>query len=217
LSKIHNMLSKLHSIPPKALILLGFILVALVVSMGSARPGLSHPHVFLESEMRVELDRDGIKGLWHEWIFDEYQSAWIISQYAKDGSGEISGPELDRLYRETFDNLKAYDFFTWVVVGDETIAAGEIDHFSVKIRDNLAVYSFFIPLDISLGQNPEEVYILVYDETYFCHIFFPPEEVGFTGETWAWNIEYSFTKRPDMSFYFGMVTPEAVKLKLSPL
>ena len=140
---------------------MGIVLAAVALTLGFAGSGLSHPHVFLETEMQIELDSRGIKGLWQEWIFDEYQSAWIINQYDTDRSGEISGPELDRLYRETFDNLKNYDFFTWVVTGSQKIPARKIEHFSVRIKDGLAVYSFFVPFDIEIGPGKEEVFILV--------------------------------------------------------
>jgi len=185
--------------------------------VSSTGQALAHPHVFLETEIEIEFNEQGLKGVWQEWTFDEYQSSWIINQYNIDQEGEISSQELDRLYRETFENLKHYDFFTMVIVGDEKIPATEIEDFSVKIQDGLAIYSFFVPFDIQINQGKQELFILVYDESYFCQVFFPPEEIGFKGDTSSWEIDYTTQKKSDLTFYFGMVTPEAIKLSITPL
>ncbi len=167
--------------------------------------------------MQVELDEHGIKGVWQEWTFDEYQSAWIINQYNLDKTGSISDSELERLYNETFKNLKHHDFFTWILVDGEKIPATEITDFSVTVQDDLAIYSFFVPFELEINSDNLEVFILVYDESYFCHVFFPPEEIGFKGNTSSWVIDYTTQKKSNLTFYFGMITPEALKITLKPL
>jgi len=209
------MLSIIHGYTRWCLIVSGLLFLGLHVSpTGQA---LAHPHVFLETEIEIEFNEQGLKGIWQEWTFDEYQSSWIINQYNIDQEGEISSQELDRLYRETFENLKHYNFFTMVMVGDEKIPATKIENFSVKVKDGLAIYSFFVPFDMEINQDKQEVFILVYDETYFCHVFFPPDNIGFKGDLSSWEINYSTQKKSSLRFYFGMVTPEAIKLSIAPL
>ncbi len=197
------------------MMVLGLLLLGLHVS--STGQALAHPHVFLETEIEIEFNEQGLKGIWQEWTFDEYQSSWIINQYNFDQEGEISSQELDRLYQETFENLKHHDFFTRLMIDDEKIPATEIQHFSAKIKDGLAIYSFFVPFELEINQNQQEIFILVYDDSYFCQVFFPPEEIDFKGDTSSWKIDYTTQKKSELTFYFGMVTPEAIKLNITPL
>lgn len=178
--------------------------------------GLAHPHVFIESELEIELGEDGVKGLWHHWTFDEYFSAWIIEEFDQDQDGRISPQEAEKLYDEAFKNLKKFGFWTRVLNGDEDIPVDRLEEFSVEIKDNLATYSFFLPLDIPVTPDKEDVFILAYDEDYYCQIFFPPGDVGFRGNTSKWEVDYTTQKMPDLTYYFGFITPEAVRISLNP-
>ena len=191
------------------------VLTLLTLCLTFPGQAAAHPHVFVETEIKIELNDKGLKGLWQEWTYDEFQSSWIIDLYNVEEQGQLSEAELNRLYRETFANLKNHDFFTRIILDEEKIPATEIDNFQVDVKDGLVTYSFFVPFELEIDRNQQELFILVYDENFFCRVFFPPEEISFTGNTSAWEIEHTTQKKPDLTYYFGMVTPKAIRLTLT--
>lgn len=192
------------------------ILFTTILLVFSAPPQiLSHPHVFIEAEMEVEMDQEGIKGIWHHWTFDEYFSAWITDEYDTDKDGVFSPEETEKLYQEAFQNLKKFGFWTKVFNGDDEITIEVLEDFSVSLNNEAATYSFFLPLNIKLGSDPRDLYIAVYDEDFYCQIFYPPDEIIFKGEKEKWNLNYTTQKMPELTYYFGFMTPEAVKVTVS--
>lgn len=200
----------------KALLLPVIIILGVMALFAGAQTCLAHPHVFIESELEIELGEEGVKGLWHRWTFDEYFSAWIVDEYDTNKDGQFSPEETQKLYEEAFKNLKHYGFWTTVLKGNRDVPVTRIENFTVKMRDHQATYSFFIPLDIDFTPDSEDLFILVYDKDFYCQIFFPPAEISFTGEINRWNTEHTTQKMPELTYYFGFVTPVAVRVSLSP-
>ena len=193
------------------------LLTILILVFSVPKQAISHPHVFIETRMEVELDQEGIKGVWHHWTFDEYFSAWIIDEYDTNKDGVFSPEETQRLYQEAFQNLKKFGFWTRVFYGEKEIATDTLEDFSVSLQKQSATYSFFLPLNIKLSSDPQDIYIAVYDEDFYCHIFFPPGEVSFKDEKNKWNLNYTTQKMPELTYYFGFMTPVAVKITISEL
>jgi len=104
-------------------------------------PGFAHPHVFIDAGIEIELDEKGIKGVWHSWTYDEYYSAWFVSEYGPDKKGKFSDKKLKLIYEQTFMNLKYHGYLTRVLIDDKEIPVEKIEQFSVDIKDNRAVYS----------------------------------------------------------------------------
>lgn len=73
---------------------LAFIIAIFALLPWTAPTAWSHPHVFIEVRIEVELDARGIEGIWQHWTFDEYFSAWIIEEFDTDGDGKFSDEEL---------------------------------------------------------------------------------------------------------------------------
>ncbi len=196
----------------RIIIIMIFGIAALTLWAGSCP---AHPHVFIESEMDIELEAGGISGIWHHWTFDEYFSAWILEEYDQDNDGLFSPEETKKLYEEAFKNLKQYGFWTRILRGGSEIPVSRIENFTVEINDNMATYSFFVPLDMTVASE-SDIFIAVYDESFYCQIFFPPQDIGFKGELSAWEIDYTTQKMPELKYYFGFVTPVAIKLTIVP-
>jgi ABC-type uncharacterized transport system substrate-binding protein len=201
-------------------ILPGFLIIAfsgILLSILLIRPVGSHPHVFIETGLVVQLSDEGITGFWQHWAFDEYFSAWVIDDFDTDKDGKFSDEELKHVYEGTFTYIKQHGYFTRVLKSDKEIPVTKIENFSVQIKDNRVIYSFFVPLEIKISQSAQDIIIAVYDESFYCHIFFPPDEVGFDGNPSSWKIEYTTQELPEFSFYFGFLIPAAVKLSITPL
>jgi ABC-type uncharacterized transport system substrate-binding protein len=189
----------------------------ILLSFMMIQPVASHPHVFIDTKIFIELNEEGIEGFWQHWAFDEYFSAWVIEEFDTDRDGKFNDDELKIVYERTLVGIKENGYFTRVLVGDTEIPVTGIEKFSVEIKENRTVYSFFVPLEIKIYQSTKDVFITVYDESFYCHVFFPPNELGFNGNRLNWAIEYATQELPQFSFYFGFLIPTAVKLSITPL
>lgn len=179
-------------------------------------PAQAHPHVFIATAIEVDLDDDGIAGFWHYWSFDEYFSAWILEEFDVDRNGVLSSQEQQAIYTNTFEGLKQEGYFTRVLKGAENIPVQQIENFTVEVQDGSVVYSFFMPLAIRIGSETEDIFIAVYDESFYCHVFFPPDEIGRRGNVAGWKIDYAPQDLPELAYYFGFVIPTAIRLSISP-
>ncbi|MFN2343200.1 MAG: DUF1007 family protein [Desulfonatronovibrio sp.] len=191
------------------------LLTILMLFFSVPKQSIGHPHVFIEAEMEVEMDQDGVKGIWHHWTFDEYFSAWIIDEFDINKDGVLSPEETENLYQEAFQNLKKFGFWTKVFNGKDEIAIEVLEEFSVSLHNESATYSFFLPLNIKLESDPQDIYFVVYDKDFYCQIFFPPDEINFKGEKTKWNLNYTTQKMPELTYYFGFMTPLAIKVTAS--
>ncbi|WP_179953054.1 DUF1007 family protein [Desulfobotulus mexicanus] len=175
---------------------------------------LAHPHVFMQTALELELDEKGVRGIWQRWAFDEYFSAWVIEDFDKNKDGVFCEKELKIVYEETFQNLENFGFFTRILKDGRMIPVKKIEHFSVEIEDGHAVYSFFIPFAVSPEEGTSKFYIAVYDESFFCHLFFPPENVGIRGSEHGWKVVSAPEERPDLAYYYGFMTPVALRFEV---
>ncbi|WP_052507005.1 DUF1007 family protein [Desulfonatronovibrio magnus] len=206
----------IKTLPLLRTLLASLVMAALIFSAG---PIQAHPHVFIESSLAVVFNKNGIKGIEQQWTFDEFFSSWVIDEYDKNRDGKFSQEETDHLFQEAFKNLKNYGYWTRVFQGTNEHPIEKVENFTVSVSDNMVTYSFFMPLDLKLsrqsGQN--EVFIAVYDEDFYCQIFFPPRVVELNGAVDEWSIEQDTVEMEDLTYYFGFVTPVAVRLSINPL
>ena len=200
----------------RGLVSAGFFTVVLVLVIAfNAGPAQSHPHVFIDAGLEVELDESGVKGLRLTWTFDEYFSAWIIHEYDADENGAFCEAEQRALFNEVFINLENYNFFTRILRDGRDIPV-TVEQFAAAIARDRVVYSFFVPLGLVVGEREEPLYIAVYDESFYCEITFPPARIDYSGETDRWRVDYEVRKMPELTYYYGFVTPEAVMLSIGP-
>ncbi len=174
-----------------------------------------HPHVFIEAEVEIELNAQGIKGLWQDWTFDEYFSAWIIEEFDTNQDGRFDDQETRAVHDGAFRYLAEFGYFTKVLKGEREMPIKAIEKFSVATRGHKIVYTFFVNLDIKVPSGVSELIIAVYDESFYCQVAFPKKAIGFKGKPDEWKIEQSNHELPEFAYYFGFMTPTAVKLTVS--
>ncbi|TWI73939.1 ABC-type uncharacterized transport system substrate-binding protein [Desulfobotulus alkaliphilus] len=175
---------------------------------------LAHPHVFVQTALELELDEKGVRGIWQRWAFDEYFSAWVIEDFDKNADGVFCEKELKTVYEETFQNLENFGFFTTILKDGRKVPVKRIEHFSVEIEEGHAVYSFFIPFVLSPEEDTATFHVAVYDESFFCHLFFPPENVGIRKKDHGWKVVSAPEERPDLAYYYGFMTPVALRFEV---
>ncbi|MDC7220065.1 MAG: DUF1007 family protein [Spirochaetales bacterium] len=152
------------------ILLLGFILSASLYA---------HPHLFISTACTLEFEEGQIKGLWVEFEFDEYFSSEINLKYDADGDGIYNEGETAEVYNNAFINLQYYNYFTFIRHEEEVIYPEITEKFSVRCegKDKI-IYDFFIPLP---SYPYKDIYIALYDATFFCSCEFQEEYFSVTG------------------------------------
>jgi ABC-type uncharacterized transport system substrate-binding protein len=107
-----------------------------------------------------------LSGVYIDWAFDAFFSADIIRGYDANQDGKFSAAENKAVYDNAFQNLRKYSFFTFIRQGDTRSNPKAVSDFSAYQSGSTLHYRFFIDLSGYKG----ELWIAVYDYTYFCAI-----------------------------------------------
>lgn len=148
--------------------------VLAAVLMLSAVPLSAHPHMFFSSRAEFEWDGEQLNGVWLEWTFDAFFSADILMGYDLDSNGLFNTAETQKVYSGAFVNLQKYYFFTFIRQGARRYSPDSVERFSVINRNGRVSYRFFI--DLSDSRPDQDLYLAVYDYTFFCNVEYPESE-----------------------------------------
>jgi ABC-type uncharacterized transport system substrate-binding protein len=88
----------------------------------------SHPHTFIDAEVIFHTHNNTITAIEYSWTFDEMISRLIFTDYDINKDLKFCAKEIKRIKANTFDNLRGYNYFTYV----NGITFQNVDKFSVK-------------------------------------------------------------------------------------
>ncbi len=128
----------------------------------------AHPHMFFTTAVEFVWDGAVLTQAYFEWKFDKFFSADIIYGYDVNGDGNFSAAESAEVYNKAFINLKNYYFFTFIRQGRQRTTPATVKDFSVRAADGVVIYRFAI--DLPAAAPGQDLFIAVYDYTYFCSI-----------------------------------------------
>jgi ABC-type uncharacterized transport system substrate-binding protein len=135
----------------------------------AALPAAAHPHAWIDMHSEVMLDDQGdMEGLRLYWVFDEWYTATIASEFAK--SDTLSTEFLTSLARQNLDNLAEYDYFTKVLVDGEKASIGKVTTFDTGLMSERLWLRFEVPLSKRVDPRKSKVSYKVYDPTYYIEI-----------------------------------------------
>jgi ABC-type uncharacterized transport system substrate-binding protein len=146
----------------KRLVVIVMLLAAVVHS------AFAHPHVFIHNVMTVVFDGGTLKGIGFTWTFDDMFSNMILTDYDPKRTGQFDAARAKALKEGAFDNLENYHYFIALAVGKKRVEKLRIEKFTPSVAEKTRlVYSFFIPLNVTVQPTEQSVLLTVYDDTYF--------------------------------------------------
>lgn len=142
--------------------------VALAVLL-VAPPAQAHPHVWVTVETKVLFNDTGaISGFRHEWVFDEYYTAFALQGMDANGDGEYSAAELEPLARINVESLSEFDYFTFAELGGEEVPRSDPVDYELVYDGTLLTLHFTLPLAEPIPANKAGHFSFsVYDPTFF--------------------------------------------------
>ncbi len=159
----------------------------------------AHPHMFIDTRLKVELDGNILKRLEITWYFDPMFTASIVGDFDSDKNGVFTPDETEEVREYAFSNLENYDYFTFLELENTTHVPQKIEDFRVFVENGQLVYRFSIPFDLPISDKSFSV--AIYDDTYFCDILYHEENpVEFSGTRPA---DWGIVENRNMSINYG--------------
>lgn len=140
---------------------------ALLLPAGGA--ALAHPHVWVDVRTQLLFDDAGkLTGFRHDWTFDEGYSSFAVMGLDTNADGTVSREELEPLARINVESLKEFDYYTFLVAGEETVALGDPIDYYADYADGRTALHFTLPLQAALDiRKQQAVSFRVYDPAFY--------------------------------------------------
>jgi ABC-type uncharacterized transport system substrate-binding protein len=127
-------------------------------------PAAAHPHAWIDMHSEVMLDdHSEIEGLRLYWVFDEWYTTYIASEFAK--SDALSKEFLASLARQNLANLAEYDYFVKVLVDAKQASIDPVTQFDTGLMHERLWLRFEVPLTDRIDPQTSKVSYKVYDPT----------------------------------------------------
>jgi ABC-type uncharacterized transport system substrate-binding protein len=135
----------------------------------------AHPHVYIDARVSFRFAGERLEGFEVEWVFDRMFTAQIAMDYDTPRHGRFSDTLVDRIRDGAFDNLRNYDYFTYVVTDGRIHPIAEVQDFTAFMREGRLAYRFFVPFQATASEVLSRMRVRMYDETFFADIEFDDE------------------------------------------
>lgn len=129
----------------------------------------AHPHTYIDAELGIDLDDEGIAGLRLRWTPLYAFGEDIVRRYDADGDGRFDPAETVAARDGAFEAIAAYHYFIRVNVDGKEYRPERVAGFSVESFRGRASFSFELPCRIGAGDG-REVEIFLRDES--CYVSF---------------------------------------------
>jgi ABC-type uncharacterized transport system substrate-binding protein len=132
----------------------------------------AHPHVWIDYELTVMFVKGQMTAVHQEWSFDEdFTAAVLRDVVGGQAPPKTLGPaEVAKIEKDAFSNLKNYDYFTHVFVGDGKVGLGEVKDFTARLAGAKLIYAFTIPLAQPVDVKAAPAGIGIWDDTYYVDV-----------------------------------------------
>ncbi|NLQ18023.1 DUF1007 family protein [Marinomonas sp. M1K-6] len=129
---------------------------------------MAHPHVWVDSQYRVNVDQATIETLEATWGLDLFTSTSLIVEYDVDGDGELTGQEkLDMI--EVLKSFDQYGFFIKMKQDGADIVPNEVQVLDVRVRDQMLWIRLGIALPTPVNLETSTLsFAFGDDELYFA-------------------------------------------------
>ena len=181
---------------------------------GSVASVYAHPHVFIQAEVQLEFDAEGLTGVRINWSMDDMISTGLMFDYDKNFNSLFEPQEVAVLRDELFGALKDTNYFTFINVGDQECKLETLDGFTASIADFKVQYSYFVPCRVKADSVKKNVHISLYDPSFYNYIELSPEHVKVSADS---SIKYKIEsyKNPNVDFYKRQFIPKQFDIEFA--
>jgi ABC-type uncharacterized transport system substrate-binding protein len=188
-----------------------FLVVALIVVCLSHN-GFSHPHVFVDVDLVIVFNEQGLAGFRQRWLFDEMFSSTILMSFDKNKDHMLTVHEIEEIKKSAFNNLRNYGYFTHILIEGNTFEVKYVTEFSAEIHDNRLLYTFFVPCHVVASEQFKHITVSLFDETYYTDVALLSDSLSCENDS-TFVVTYEIKRIEEFSFYYGQVIPDGVSIQ----
>lgn len=169
-----------------------FVVLLLVLSQSI----FSHPHLYIDLCLSVEMNEYGITGFWEEWRILRNFGKDLVIEYDKNNNGVFDAKEAKLLKEEVFDNIKKNNYYTYLDHPLGTFYPADATNFSASINLDGVVFSFFVPCKIEADNKYKSYELSIHDLSHYVSFGFV-----YMNDPYSSSIDYNIAIERDSSYY----------------
>ena len=154
-------------------ILKSFILA--IAFLAPAALAEAHPHIWIRATATLQFEDGKITGIRHEWVFDDFFSNALITDFDKNKDKAFDAAEVKELEANAFVALKEFGYFTHVRIGGKAVTIETARDFTPSIKDGKVVYRFMAVLPQPVDPRTTTFDAGVYDHSYYVDVEVNPQ------------------------------------------
>ncbi len=190
----------------------GCALIILLTCLSITGEVGAHPHIWVKYSVQVHFEDHGLAGFTQQWKFDEMFSNELITMHNLSREGTLSAGEVAVLRQNAFQNLRDYNYFTYISIDGQPFDVQYVTEFNAWLDGHNLVYEFFVPCTVAAIKAPKSVQLLVFDTEFFVDVSMvntnPVQVNSVPGVSWHKEIE------PDDAFRFlGFLKPPVLTIQ----
>lgn len=172
----------------------------------------AHPHVFIDTDITVGFDSNGLGYLKVIFVFDEMFSSDFIKNFDTDKNGILDKKENSVIQEKAFSNLINYSYFTHVVAKGKEIKFTGVSNFNAKIKNQIVIYSFILKPHIPIGYDAQQtIKIAPFDKSYYIDVALNKQNISFEN-TNEYSYSYKIIEDKKLAYYYEQIYPECIVL-----
>jgi ABC-type uncharacterized transport system substrate-binding protein len=187
-------------------------LVAAFIFACLSSDAISHPHVFVDAELTIVFDGQGLAGFRQRWVFDEMFSSTMLSNFDKNNDHSLDVHEVEEIKKGGFSNLRNYGYFTHILIDGKTFDVNYVTEFSAEAHNNRLLYTFFVPCHVAASEQFKHVTVSLFDETYYTDVALLSDSLSCENDS-TFVVTYEIKRIKEFSFYYGQVIPDGVSIQ----
>jgi ABC-type nickel/cobalt efflux system permease component RcnA/ABC-type uncharacterized transport system substrate-binding protein len=175
----------------------------------------AHPHVFIDCDITIVFDQNGLAGFHNHWVLDRMFSGNMLSSFAPGYNPDqltLTSDDIKSIKKGAFDSLVKHNYFQHIHVKNKDITDFVAQDFNAKATTKGLVYDFFIPCYLKADQDISSVKMSVYDDSFYTCIRITSILIS---EADGLNITHTIGPMKIFSYYMGQITPKGVTLQFN--
>jgi len=168
----------------------------------------AHPHVFITQCIDIIFDNKGMTDIKVYWSFDEMFSSMIIGDYDKNNNKKLESDEIINIKNGAFNNLKNFNYFSFLNINDIKTKVQEVNNFSARINKNKRlVYEFLVPCKVAAGKKFHKISFATYDSTYYTALIFTKNQPIELINSDPFEVKTNISEDKSTSIFYNTVHP----------